>query len=99
MESPQSAQSGVRAQAPAGRTFMPIKEAAAALDVSEMTIRRAYAAGEIPGITIGRSCRVLVAFIVALIALAETGQQVAVEEFGRQWKADRGGEAPALAGA
>jgi excisionase family DNA binding protein len=89
---------------------MPVKEAAAALDVSEMTIRRAYAAGEIPGITIGRSCRVLVAFITALIALAETGQQVAVEEFGRRWKAERGpgtvgldsgGEAlsrPALAG-
>jgi excisionase family DNA binding protein len=97
MESPQSTESAQRAEAPPGRMFMPIKEAAAALDVSEMTIRRAYAAGEIPGITIGRSCRVLVAFIVALIALAETGQQVAVEEFGRQWKADRGGEAPALA--
>ncbi len=95
MESPQSA---ARAQAPAGRAFMPIKEAAAALDVSEMTIRRAYAAGEIPGITIGRSCRVLIAFIVALIALAETGQQVDMEEFGRRWKAARGGETPALAG-
>jgi hypothetical protein len=77
---------------------MPIKEAAAALDLSEMTIRRAYAAGAIPGITIGRSCRVLVAFIVALIALAETGQQVAVEEFGLRWKAEHGG-GEALTGA
>jgi hypothetical protein len=95
MENSQRAQSGVRTGAPAGpqRVFMPIKEAAATLDLSEMSLRRAYAAGAIPGITLGRSCRILVAFITALVAFAETGQQVAVEDFGRRWKAERGGEA------
>jgi hypothetical protein len=94
MQSTQSAQSGASAEAPSGRMFMPIKEAAGVLDLSEMSLRRAYAAGDIPGIILGRSCRVLVAFITALVALVESGQQVAVEEFGRRWKADRvGGEA------
>ena len=91
MESPQSAQSGASAEAPLGRLFIPIKEAAGVLDLSEMTLRRAYAAGDIPGITLGRSCRVLVAFIAALVALVESGQQVAVEDFGRRWKAERAG--------
>lgn len=65
--------------------FMPVREVARVLGVSEMTIRRAYAAGVIPGITFGTSCRVLRAFVVSLIAAAEAGQQIKVEEFGRQW--------------
>ncbi len=84
-----SVQGGERAQVPVGRErkFMRVREVARALDVSEMTIRRAYAAGVIPGITFGTSCRVLRAFVVGLIAAAEAGQQISVEEFGRQWKA------------
>jgi excisionase family DNA binding protein len=77
------------AQVPQGRehqsTFMPVREVARVLGVSEMTIRRAYAAGVIPGITFGTSCRVLRAFVASLIAAAEAGQQIKVEEFGRQW--------------
>src|SRR5438105_6412198 len=82
-------QSGARTQVPVGRErkFMRVREVARALDVSEMTIRRAYAAGVIPGITFGTSCRVLRAFVVSLIAAVESGQQVTVEEFGRQWSA------------
>ena len=77
------------------RKFMRVREVARALDVSEMTIRRAYAAGVIPGITFGTSCRVLHAFVVSLIAAVEAGQQISVEEFGRQWKAREAAEAAA----
>lgn len=67
------------------RKFMRVREVARVLDVSEMTIRRACAAGVIPGITFGTSCRVLTAFVLSLVAEVEAGRQVKVEEFGRQW--------------
>jgi excisionase family DNA binding protein len=70
---------------------MRVREVARALDVSEMTIRRAYAAGVIPGITFGTSCRVLRAFVVSLIAAVEAGQQISVEEFARQWSQHNAG--------
>lgn len=69
------------------RKFIRVRELARLLDVSEMTIRRAYAAGVIPGITFGTSCRILRSFALALVAAAEAGAQVDVEEFGRQWAA------------
>lgn len=84
-----STQGGPVTQVAPGRerqsAFMPVREAARVLGVSDMTIRRAYTAGVIPGITFGTSCRVLRAFVAALVAAAEAGQQVKVEEFGRQW--------------
>lgn len=93
-----SIQSGPATQVLPGRerqsAFMPVREAARALGVSDMTIRRAYAAGVIPGITFGTTCRVLRSFVASLIAAAEAGQQVKVEEFGRQW-ASRAPEAVA----
>lgn len=64
---------------------MPVREVARLLGVSEMTIRRAYAAGVIPGITFGTSCRILRTFVASLVAAAEAGQQVKVEDFGREW--------------
>jgi excisionase family DNA binding protein len=67
------------------RKFVPVREVARTLGVSEMTIRRAYAAGVISGITFGTSCRILAAFVASLVAEAEAGRQVKVEEFGRQW--------------
>src|SRR6266702_3681547 len=84
-----SVQGNPRPQVPVGRErkFMRVREVARALDVSEMTIRRAYTAGVIPGITFGTSCRVLRAFVVSLIATAESGRQVKVEDFGREWTA------------
>lgn len=87
MQHPRSGQSGPEEQGPLGRErkFMRVREVARLLDVSEMTIRRAYADGLIPGITFGTSCRVLRSFVLGLIAAVEAGQQVSVEEFGRQW--------------
>jgi excisionase family DNA binding protein len=64
---------------------MRVREVARVLDVSEMTIRRACAAGVIPGITFGSSSRILTAFVLSLVAEAEAGRLVKVEEFGRQW--------------
>lgn len=64
---------------------MRVREVARVLDVSEMTIRRACAAGVIPGIAFGSSCRVLTDFVLSLIAEAEAGRLVKVEDFGRQW--------------
>lgn len=75
---------------------MRVREVAEVLDVSEMTIRRACAAGVIPGITFGTSSRVLTAFVLSLIAEAEAGRQVKVEDFGRQW-ARRNAEPEAVA--
>ena len=69
------------------RKFMPVREVADILGVSEMTIRRAYAAGLTPGITFGTSYRILAAFVAALIAEVEAGRQVNFEDFGREWAA------------
>jgi excisionase family DNA binding protein len=87
MQRVRSSQGAAGSQIPLGRErkFMPVREVARTLGVSEMTIRRAYAAGVIPGITFGASCRVLAAFVAALIAEAEAGRQIKVEDFGRQW--------------
>jgi hypothetical protein len=64
---------------------MRIGEVARLLDFSEMSIRRAWQAGDIPGIAYGTSCRILAAFVLALVAEAEAGRQVRIEDFGRQW--------------
>ena len=88
MQSAGSAQSGPVKEMPVSRQrspFMPVKEAARAFDVSEMTVRRAVAAGKIPGIRWGRTFRVLRAFVVNVITAAEAGQQVDIEEFAATW--------------
>lgn len=92
-----SAQGSPRPQVSQGRErkFVSVREVARTLGVSEMTIRRAYAAGVIPGITFGTSCRILAAFVASLVAEAEAGRQVKVEEFGRQWSARSTAEAVA----
>lgn len=89
MQRARSTQGATGSQLPLGRErkFVPVREVARTLGVSEMTIRRAYAAGVIPGITFGTSCRILAVFVASLVAEAETGRQIKVEDFGRQWAA------------
>lgn len=65
--------------------LMPIKAAAARLNVSEATIRRAFDAGAFPGLQIGRSYRVSRPFIEALLAEVRAGRRVVFEEFAAQW--------------
>jgi len=98
MQRARSTQGAPGSQVPQGRErkFVPVREVARTLGVSEMTIRRAYAAGVIPGITFGTSCRILAAFVASLVAEAEAGRQIKVEDFGRQW-AKRNAEPEAVA--
>lgn len=75
------------ARASNNNDLMPIKAAAARLDVSEMTIRRAFEAGAFPGFQIGRSYRVSRPFVEALLAEVRAGRRVVFEEFAAQWLA------------
>lgn len=73
--------------------LMPIKAAATALDVSEMTIRRALEAGDFPGLQFGRTYRVSRPFVEALLAQVRAGRRVVVEEFAAEWTTAREGAA------
>ena len=65
--------------------LMPIKAAATALSVSEMTIRRALEAGDFPGLQFGRTYRVSRPFVEALLREVRAGRRVVVEEFAAAW--------------
>jgi len=67
--------------------FMTVKEAAGVLDVSEMTVRRAFDSGGLPGIRFGRTCRVSRAFVHALLAEVEAGRQINVIQYAASWPA------------
>lgn len=67
--------------------FMPIKDAAALLQMSEMHIRRAFDAGHFPGFKLGRLYRVSRPFVEALVAEVQAGRRVVVEEFVTTWAA------------
>jgi excisionase family DNA binding protein len=67
--------------------LMPIKAAATALSVSEMTIRRALEAGDFPGLQLGRTYRVSRPFIEAVLGEVRAGHRVVVEEFAAAWLA------------
>lgn len=73
--------------------LMPIKAAATALDVSEMTIRRALEAGDFPGLQFGRTYRVSRPFVEALLAQVRAGRRVVVEDFAAEWTAAQEGAA------
>lgn len=73
------------AQTGRSEDLMPVKAAAVALDVSEMTIRRALEAGDFPGIQISRTYRVSRPFVEAVLAEVRAGRRVIVEEFAAQW--------------
>ncbi|MGI5422961.1 excisionase family DNA-binding protein [Actinomadura luteofluorescens] len=75
------------AGAPKSDDLMPVKAAATALDVSEMTVRRALEAGDFPGLQIGRTYRVSRPFVEALLAEVRSGRRVIVEEFAAEWLA------------
>jgi excisionase family DNA binding protein len=85
-----AAQRHKAAQVPTSDTLsslMPIKDAAVLLDVSEMTVRRAFEAGEFPGIKFGRTYRVSRAFVDAVLAAVAAGHRVVVEDYAAAWLA------------
>lgn len=67
--------------------FMPIKDAATLLDMSEIHIRRAFNAGHFPGIKLGQLYRVSRPFVNALVAQVAAGRGIVVEEFAATWVA------------
>jgi hypothetical protein len=67
--------------------FMPIKDAAVQLDMSEIHIRRAFDAGHFPGIKLGSAYRVSRPFVNALVAEVNAGRRIVVEEFAATWGA------------
>jgi excisionase family DNA binding protein len=72
---------------PPNEHFMPVKDAAVLLDMSEIHIRRAFDAGHFPGIKLGRLYRVSRPFVYALLAEVNAGRRIVVEEFAADWPA------------
>lgn len=66
---------------------MPIREAATTLGVCQMTIRRAFHEGHMPGRKIRGSYGILRAFVDAFLAEVHAGRSVDVEAFAARWAA------------
>ncbi len=71
-------------------SLLTIDETRLALRVSRATVVRAIAAGELPVVQLRRTFRVPAAFIRTVIATAERGKSVVVEEYSKQWIAEHG---------
>jgi excisionase family DNA binding protein len=65
--------------------FLTVPATAALLGVSEMTVRRAFDAGRLPGFRLGRVCRISRAFVRALVAEVEAGRQIDVADYAAAW--------------
>lgn len=59
------------------------------LGCSEMTIRRRIYARQFPAVKIGRKAMVPRAFVEQLLAAADAGETVVLEEFAAAWAADK----------
>ncbi|MFC3981395.1 helix-turn-helix domain-containing protein, partial [Streptosporangium jomthongense] len=67
-------------------SLLPLKQVAVMLGVSRMTVDRAVKAGEIPSVKFRSTYKVPRTFIERLIAAAESGQSVVVEEYAAAWR-------------
>lgn len=85
----------VSKQRTAGPALLTIEEAARRLRVSRMTVDRAIKAGEFPVIRFRGTYRLPAAFIDRLLADAEAGAQVVVEDYATTWIAEHAGSLPA----
>jgi excisionase family DNA binding protein len=65
--------------------FLPVGQAAKALGVSSMTVRRLYDARKLPGFRNGRSRQILRAFVDGFVAEIEAGQQPVLQEYADAW--------------
>jgi hypothetical protein len=84
----QSAERSEPVSLPAPRpvpVFMPVRDAAVMLDVSEDYLRDRLVAGEFPGARFGTSWRLLRSFIGRLVAEVESGRVVIAEEYAASW--------------
>lgn len=65
--------------------WLTVEEAAQALDVSAMTVRRRIKAGQFPAVVIASVARVPRAFVERVIQAAESGETVVVEQYAADW--------------
>lgn len=65
--------------------FLPVGQAARALGVSPMTVRRLYDARRLPGYRHGRSRQILRAFVDGFVAEINAGRQPVLQEYAAAW--------------
>ncbi|HWB35280.1 MAG TPA: excisionase family DNA-binding protein [Rugosimonospora sp.] len=65
--------------------FIPVGQAAKALGVSPMTVRRLYDARKLPGYRHGRSRQILRTFVDGFVAEIKAGHQPVLQEYAAQW--------------
>jgi excisionase family DNA binding protein len=70
--------------------LLTVHQAATRLGCSDMTIRRRIDARQFPAVKIGNKAMVPRSFVERLLALAESGQTVVVEEMAAEWAATNG---------
>jgi excisionase family DNA binding protein len=73
---------------PADHPLMTVREAAERLGCSDMTIRRRIAARQFPAVRNGRKSMIPRSFIERLLAQAEAGRTVVVDEAVQEWRAE-----------
>src|SRR5689334_16946738 len=77
---------------PEDHPLMTVQKAAEALGCSDMTIRRRIAARQFPAVKIGRKSMVPRSFVEFLVAQAEAGQTVVVDEAVDEWSRRAAGQ-------
>lgn len=77
-----------RIEHPADHPLLPVRVAAQMLGCSDMTIRRRVYARQFPAVKIGRKTLVPRAFVEELLAAADSGETVVLEEFAASWAAE-----------
>jgi excisionase family DNA binding protein len=65
--------------------FIPVGQAAKALGVSPVTVRRLYDARKLPGYRHGRSRQILRAFVDGFVAEIKAGRQPVLQEYAAKW--------------
>lgn len=82
-----------RITAPADHPLMTVQKAAELLGCSDMTIRRRISARQFPAVRIGRKSMVPRSFVERLLAEAEAGRTVVLDEVVGEWAAGNGSDA------
>ena len=72
---------------PENHALMTVQQAAELLGCSDMTIRRRIAARQFPAVKNGRKSMIPRSFVERLVAEAEAGHTVVVEEAVEEWRA------------
>lgn len=82
-ESVENVQALPRAEDPP--EFLPVADAAKALGVSQMTVRRLYDSRKLPGYRHGRTRQILRAFVDGFVTEIKAGQQPVLQDYADAW--------------